>query len=130
MFREGNPMNCSDTSALTPLYLTGELEPARADVFAAHLKDCQACRREVEQQAEFDRLLRTSVLAEHMDSSSVEGRVRAELSYERRRTSRRRVGAAVGIAAALLAAILGYRAISSSRIAPVYRAAAHDHRIE
>ena len=47
-------MTCSDISALAPLYLSGELDSARAKTLSAHLESCPDCRREFEQQAAFD----------------------------------------------------------------------------
>jgi anti-sigma factor RsiW len=122
-------MNCSDISALTALHLAGELDSARKEAFAAHLRTCPACRRELEQETALDELLRTSILAEPVDSFSVNQRVRASISAGRR-TSRRRRLTAAGIAAVLLLAALGYRVTVSYRTKPIYAAAARDHRME
>jgi hypothetical protein len=122
-------MNCSDISVLVPLYLAGELDPARADSFAAHLRSCSACRRDIEQQSALDELLRTSILSEPVDGSSLDERVRASIGAERR-TSRRWMFTAAGIAAILLLAALGYRMVVSPRAKPMYAAAARDHRME
>ena len=122
-------MNCSDISKFAPLYLAGELEPARAEAFSAHLRNCAACERELGQQAAFDELLRTSVLAERIDNSSVDQRVRAGISAGQR-AARRWMLTAAGIAAVLLLAVLGYATTVSFRTKPVYAAAARDHRME
>jgi len=119
-------MNCGDISKFAPLYLAGELGPARAERFSAHLRDCPACKRELGQQTAFDELLRTSVLAEHIDSSAVDQRVRADISAGQQ-TSRRWMFTAACIAAALLLAIVGFRVTVSSRTKPLYAAAARDH---
>lgn len=121
-------MNCSDISAFAPLYLTGELDPERTEAFSKHLGNCPACRRELGHQTAFDELLRAAVLAEPVDSSSVDQRVRQTIDAQQR-TSRRWMFTAAGIAAVLLVAIAGYRAVFSARTQPVY-AAARDHRME
>jgi anti-sigma factor RsiW len=121
-------MNCSEISKFSPLYLAGELEAARADTFLAHLRVCHACKRELEQQTAYDELLRTTVLAEHIDTWSVDQRVQADIRAGRQ-YSRRWIFAVAGIAAVLLLAV-GYRAIVSSRTKPIYAAAARDHRME
>ena len=122
-------MNCSDISKFAPLYLAGELEPARAETFSAHLRNCPACKRELGQQAAFDEALRASVLAEHIDTWSVDQRVWAGIGAGQRNL-RRWIFAAAGIAAALLLAVLSYRAMVSSGTKPVFAAAARDHRME
>jgi len=120
-------MNCSDISALAPLYLSGELDAARAETLSAHLRNCPDCRRELRQLTAFDELLRTNVLAEPVDSSLVDERVRETIRAERR-ASRRWPLAVAAIAAVLLAAIVGYRLMSRTK--SVYAAAARDHRME
>jgi anti-sigma factor RsiW len=126
---EGNLMNCSDISKFAPLYLAGELDSAREQAFSAHLRSCPACKRELGQQTAFDEQLRNSVLAEPVDNSSIDQRVRAVISSEHR-TRRTWMFAAAGLAAALILAIIGYRATVLSRTKPVYAAAARDHRME
>jgi anti-sigma factor RsiW len=122
-------MNCSDISAFAPLYLTGELEAVRAQNFAAHIKVCPACRRELEQQQAFDDLMRTALLAEEVDNAPIDQRVRAVIQSDRR-VLRRRILATAGIAAVLVLAALGSRMIFRARTTPVYAAAARDHRLE
>jgi anti-sigma factor RsiW len=122
-------MTCSDISALTPLYLADELDSAREEAFAAHLRNCPACRRELEQQTAFDEMLKASILAEAVDSSSVDHRVRTSIGAGQR-TSRRWMSTAAGIAAAVLLAVVSYRTMVSSRTKPIYAAAARDHRME
>lgn len=122
-------MNCSDILKFASLYLAGELEPSRSKAFSAHLSDCAACRGELGQQAAFDEILRTSMLAEHIDTWSVDQRIRADISMVR--NSRRWMFAVAGVAAAiLLLAVAGYQGIVSFRTQPVYAAAARDHRME
>lgn len=119
-------MNCTNVLELAPLYLTGELEPGRAEQVSAHLEACPSCAREIAQQRTFDSLLRRSVLAEPADSSRVERSVRQIIANE----SRRRWLGVAGIAAALLLAALGTWVALRQRAIPVYAAAARDHRIE
>jgi anti-sigma factor RsiW len=122
-------MNCSDISGIAPLYLSGELDAARAETFSAHLGNCADCRRELGQQSAFDELLRNSVLAEPVDSSLVEQRVRQSIHAEHR-SSRGWLVAVAAIAAMLLVALVGYRLMFPPRTQPIYAAAARDHRLE
>jgi anti-sigma factor RsiW len=122
-------MNCAEVLNLAPLYLTGELEPERADKLAAHVKDCASCAWELGQQKALDAVLRETVLAEEVDSSRVELNVRmvvgvASGAVAAQTSSRRWMFALAGLAAVLLLAIFLMRA------RPVYAAAAKDHRLE
>ncbi len=103
-------MNCRDI-----------LESAQAEELAAHARTCPACARELEQQEALDSLVRTSILAEPVDSTRVERNVRQSITRE----SRRWMFAVAGIAAVLLLAT-----ILAPRTIPVYAAAARDHRFE
>ena len=123
-------MNCTEVSALVPLYLSGELDHIRASELAAHLSSCPACYSELRQLAGFDTLLRENVLAGHVESGPLERRVRSLISHESQRILHRWIYAAVGIAAVALIAALGYRAVFTPRITRVYAAAARDHRFE
>jgi anti-sigma factor RsiW len=118
-------MNCAAVLNLAPLYLTGELEPERASEVAAHLKDCASCAWELGQQKALDAVLRETVLAEDVDSSRVERKVRLVVGEPVGRGSGRRwMFALAGLAAVLLLAVF----LMSAR--PVYAAAAVDHRRE
>jgi anti-sigma factor RsiW len=121
-------VNCADIAALAPLYLSGELEAPRRVAFAEHLEACAACAREIEHQAEVDRRLRAGVLAEHIDSAAVDGRVRREIAAAPAGPARWRIAATV--AAALLVAVAAYRTLSSPAIPRVCTDAAQDHRLE
>jgi len=125
-------MNCSDISTLAPLYLTGELESDRSQTFSDHLRNCTACRRKLGEDVAFDELLLTCVVAEHVDTSYVDRRVREKLGASRRGS--RRMILAAAIAAVLLVSIIGYTALFLPRflpgVRPVYAAAARDHRLE
>jgi anti-sigma factor RsiW len=130
-------MICSDVSSLIPLYLTGELDEARARELNRHMRDCAECASEVSQQAAFDARLRAAVLAEPVDSKPVETRVLQTIAAEKRPGTWRWGLTAAGIAAALVAGVtgvLGYRAAFSHNFATVatgaVAAAARDHRME
>jgi anti-sigma factor RsiW len=136
MSRNGNIMNCSEIAELTPLYLSLELDRDRAAAFDAHLKSCPSCMRELERQARLDAELREVVAGEPVDTASVDRRVRERIAAESEGSSwlaplhRRWVIVAIGAAAALLIVAVGYRGLLGSRVAPVYAAAALDHRRE
>ena len=123
-------MKCTDVRDLAPLYLTGELESARAEHLASHVKFCPSCALELGQQEAFDSLLRESMLGEHFDSSRVESKVRLAIARPGARSSRRRWTLALAGAAALFLLLLGVRTVASSRAVSVYAAAAQDHRME
>jgi anti-sigma factor RsiW len=142
MLGKGKLMNCTDITEFAPHYLSGDLDPARAESFHAHLRNCAACRREVTRQAGFDETVRAGILAERIDTTGVDRRVRrhieadvirptGELRYMGEpRASRRRIVALAAIAALLLVSLVTYRFLFSGRITPVYAAAARDHRAE
>jgi hypothetical protein len=117
-------MNCAAVLNLAPLYLTGELEPERADEVAAHITDCASCAWELGQQKALDAVLRETVLAEEVDSSRVEHNVRLVVGEPVGPAPLWRWFAVAGVAAALLLAVFLMRA------RPVYAAAAKDHRLE
>jgi anti-sigma factor RsiW len=119
-------MNCSDTSTLTPLFLSGELDEAQANALADHLTICEACAREIGRQKIVDESLRESIREEPVDATRIEQQVRASIRAE----SRKRLFAALAIAAAILLAFIGYRAVLASRPKAFYSAAADDHRRE
>jgi anti-sigma factor RsiW len=130
-------MNCSDISELTPLYIAGELDSTRSAAFDAHLKVCPACMRELETQARLDARLREVLLAEELDVSRVNRRIRELIAADSpvglvpqlRPGSSRWVTAVMGIAASLLVLAAGYLLLPN-RVAPVYADAARDHQWE
>lgn len=83
-----------------------------------------------ERQARLDALLRDGVLAEDMDSSALEQRVRECIARGRRSFSARRMALAASVAATLFAAILGYRVLLPPRATQLCADAAQDHRDE
>jgi anti-sigma factor RsiW len=109
---------------LSPLYLTGELDRARTEELARHLRGCPACASDLG----VDKLMRETVLSERVDSAPLERRVHQLIAQESRRVMQRWMFAAAGVAALALIAALGYRAIFKTT--PVYAAAARDHHLE
>jgi len=131
-------MNCNDVVELTPLYICGDLDARRAAEFDAHLKACPACMLELEQHARLDARLREVVLSEGVNASRVDRRVReliaagvqADLPPRARKTPRRWLVAAMGIAAVLLLLLVGYAAFMGAHVGQVYADAAADHQHE
>ncbi len=130
-------MNCSDISELAPLYVAVELDAKRATEFDAHLKTCSSCFRELETQARLEARLREMLLAEDVDVTRVNRRIREMLANESLEAAVKRVApprrrwaaAAMGIAAAFLLAAAGYLLVPG-RVSPVYADAAEDHQTE
>jgi anti-sigma factor RsiW len=118
-------MNCNDASELSPLYLSGELDAARAAELAAHLDACPDCARAVE----LDSRLRRAVLAERLDTTRADLEIRRRIGRQQRW---RRVSIATGIAAMLAVGIVVYPRVYHvvTRDSAVYAAAAQDHRRE
>ena len=107
-------MNCRELIELAPLYLSGELDAARARTFRAHLDSCGACRRHIEEEIELDGSLRNELLAAPIDSVAVEQRVRAAITATP--PARRAVPwrGAAAIAATVVAAALALFALRGS----------------
>jgi hypothetical protein len=132
-------MDCNHIAELAPLYVAGELAAARAAEFDAHLKTCSSCFRDLETQARLDARLREVLLAENVDVSRVNRRIRDMIAGESLETALtetqpRRGGspwvtAAMGIAAALLLVVAGYLLIPG-HVSKVYADAAVDHQRE
>jgi hypothetical protein len=135
-------MDCQKVAELAPLYLSAELDRERAAAFDAHLRTCPSCMQELEAQARLDARMREAIEAEQVDSTSIEGWIRARIAPEprsnvtpisaRQSPPERRswIVAAAGVAAVLLLAVLGYRGLISAHVAPVYADAAKDHQSE
>jgi anti-sigma factor RsiW len=130
-------MNCSDITEIAPLYISAELDARRASEFDAHLKTCPACMSELEAQARLDERFRAALLADEVDVSRVNRRIRELIAAESSqhlvpvsRPSRgRSVTAAVGVAAAFLLVAAGYLVVPG-HVARVYADAARDHQLE
>jgi anti-sigma factor RsiW len=130
-------MNCNDINELAPLYIAGELDSKRAAEFDAHLRACPACMRELETQARLDARLREVLLADEVDVSRVNRRVRELIAAEStpglvpqfQAKPGRWVTGVMGVAAALLVVAAGYLLIPT-HVARVYADAATDHRLE
>jgi anti-sigma factor RsiW len=132
-------VDCGHIAELAPLYVAGELAAARAAEFDAHLKTCSSCFRDLETQARLDARLREVLLAEDVDVSRVNRRIRDMIAGGSReaagtKTPPRRGGspwvtAAMGIAAAFLLVVAGYLLIPG-HVSQVYADAAEDHQME
>jgi len=129
MRRKGSFMNCKDIATLRPLYLSGELDPARQLAFAEHLRECDVCRAELEQHKRLDALLRSSVLSEQIDSTVLEQRIRSRIS-DRNFSRAPMLAVAAGIGAILMAGGLGYRTLFPVKEPRLFSDAAQDHRSE
>ena len=73
-------MNCEDVSMMTPLYLGGDLDPVRMELFSAHVNSCPVCACELGQQAALDASLRTSILAESIDTPRIDRHIQRHLA--------------------------------------------------
>jgi anti-sigma factor RsiW len=131
-------MNCSDITEIAPLYISAELDARRASEFDAHLKTCPACMSELGAQARLDERFREALLADEVDVSRVNRRIRELIAAEsfrpaaavsQPRSGRRWVTAAAGVAAAFLLVAAGYLVVPG-HVARVYADAARDHQLE
>lgn len=130
-------MNCRDIIRLAPLYITGELEGARAADFDAHLRTCSSCMEEVERQARLDARLREVILAQETDVTEVDRRVRGLIAAEAKGHKlpvleprwRRGMAVALSSAAALLLIVVAYHSLGA-HLPRAYWDAATDHRLE
>jgi anti-sigma factor RsiW len=121
-------MNCQEIDALTPVYLSGEMEAALAEEVAAHLQRCPRCEREIREQRELDGRLREGVMGEDEAPLILDSRIRRSIA-DGGSIRRGKWIAAVSIAAMLTIAIGGYR-VMMNRDSAVCADAARDHRIE
>jgi anti-sigma factor RsiW len=119
-------MTCKDVVALSPLYLSGELDSTRAAEIGKHLEACATCARELREHQEIDARLRAAILDESVETSELERRVREHVA--RRRGYGRWVSAAASVAAALVVGWVLYRV--SMPGSKLYADAAEDHRRE
>jgi anti-sigma factor RsiW len=136
-------MNCREINELLPLHSCGELDPARAAEFAAHLTECPSCADVVRRQEYYDARLRAIVLSDDASGAAaataerVNQKVRLQIASSRVMpfpstfaVPRRLAVAAMGIAALLVFAMLGYHGLFSPQVGRVYADAAQDHQLE
>lgn len=127
-------MNCAEVRKLAPLYITAELDAARAAEFDAHLKVCPACMQELQRQARLDARVREALVAEGIDAVRMDRLVRKRIAADEKsrsvpaRSAGRLAAGAAAIAAVVLLAIVGYRELP--RVPRVYADAAFDHQLE
>lgn len=109
-------MNCREV-----LEIASQNAPLSAEV-RRHLESCAACAQEIEHMTDVDARVREALLSEEIDTSRVEAKVRSTIA-----PSRRWMGIAAGIAAALVVAIAAQWNVVRDR---TYAAAAVDHHRE
>lgn len=127
-------MNCAEVNSLSPLYLSGELDPSRSAALANHISTCPPCALQLQMHADLDNLLRQAILSEHVSTAALDRRVHERISADTRPRTLRVVprGAFIAVAAAVILILvvgLGY-ALFLSHPAPVYADAAGDHHDE
>jgi anti-sigma factor RsiW len=131
------PLNCRDVIWLAPLYVSGELEGARAAECDRHLRTCPSCIEQVERQARLDARLREVLLTQETDVAEVDRRVRDLVAAAAKGHKlppleprwRRWATLAMGFAAALVLSAAGYESLGT-RVPRIYAEAATDHRLE
>src|SRR5580700_87950 len=112
-------MTCKDVVALSPLYLSGELDSARSAEFGAHLEACGACAREMREQRELDARLRAAILDERVETDELDRGIRRRVARASvRRIRAKWIAAIASVAAALVVALVVawtfYRAVPLS----------------
>lgn len=112
-------MNCTDIVALSPQYLSGELDGRQAAEFAVHLKACPSCA----QQMELDARLHDAILAEDVDAGALDRRIRRSITAGSIRMR-------WWMAAATVAAIVAIALLWMPQTARVCADAGRDHRME
>jgi hypothetical protein len=128
-------MNCTEVSSLSPLYLSGELDPSRTAAVAKHVATCPSCALQLQMNADLDALLRRAILSQSLETAALDQRVRQRIATDRKTRVARSVPSRylIVVAASLLLLLvggLGYRALFDSRIPVVYADAAADHHDE
>ena len=120
-------MKCEEIRGLAPMYLTGEMDALRREQFAAHVRLCPECEREIDSQVRLDARLAGVLARQCPDSSRVEHRFRAAVAAERSRRLRfAGIAAAAVIVAGLAAGGLLFRPFRPAE--PAWLAdAARDH---
>jgi len=119
-------MNCPDAEFVMPLYLSGELDATTMAQFDRHIETCPACLHKLEEQQSLDAGLRSALLAEPIESTSVRNNVLAQIKSTPR-SHRASIAWITAIAAALLVAItLGLATRDNAR----YEQASADHIYE
>ena len=120
-------MTCKDSAEWRPLYLSGELGAASASAFEEHVRSCGECALELDRETRLDAKLRSSVLAEEIDSSALNRRVRQRIAAGRISGSARWMALTAGIAALFLAGTFGYRKFAEVQSTKLCADAAQDH---
>lgn len=125
------PMTCEDRRDAMPLFVSKDLGVAAQAAVERHLNTCDACRREIEEQAAIDQLVRDAFQREPIATWGVERYVRERmtarhgwLGWFRPLLSPMPVLATAALIAALLVAVWQWR---PERTSPLYLAAYADH---
>ena len=122
-------MNCAEIATLAPLYLSSELDAEQAAALVAHLRICAACAREIEQQRDLDARLRSALLAEATDSSTLVPEIRRRIAIAE---AKRRVLTLGAVAASVTLAVgfLLHHFVIARAVPLILSDAAQDHRRE
>lgn len=128
-------MNCTEVNSLSPLYLSGELDPSRSAAVAKHVATCPSCALQLQMNADLDDLLRRAILSQNLETAALDQRVRQRIAVDPEIRASRTVPSRylVAVAATLLLLLvggLGYRALFRNRVPVVYADAAADHHDE
>ena len=133
-------MKCAEVEYLAPLYWSGELEAQAMAEVEQHLKECQACAREMATQEQCDEMLQETMLSEPVHDEELRQRVRAEIA-QAPRWAAGHLWLAVGTAVVTLLLFAGIRfvyvpsasdsVISAGQVsASIWADAADDHNEE
>lgn len=124
-------MNCAEVAALSPLYLSNELDPARAEEFSTHLETCASCAAFIQDQRLLDSRVRAEILAEDVSCPGLEVRIREQLASTPTARARGAWILRLAVAASLSAVLLGAGAyLLSFRTSKLVSDAAIDHHRE
>lgn len=128
-------MNCAEISSLSPLYLSGELDPSRCAAVAKHVATCSSCALQLQMHADLDNLLRQAILSEQISTAALDRRIHERITAEaHQRPTRplphRSLFAVAAVILFLLVGGLGYRALFGKHTPAVYADAAADHHDE
>lgn len=124
-------MNCTDITALSPRYLSGELEPGPCAEFAEHLKSCPDCAREIDSLTRQDALLREAERSMDADTTALDRRIRERISSEASAPRAMRwMGTAAAAVIALLLGGFALRVLLGPHPTGLYGDATLDHRLE
>ena len=124
-------MNCDDIEAISPLWLSRELDAAQQLAVHSHLAGCPRCAAFLKEQAALDariaHSLRDAAGEREPGAANVERLVLKRIAAERLRRRVFTLAAAAALAGALF---VGYRGRASEPPPRIFVDAARDHRLE